>query len=129
MGIYPVTTQGSRHLLQNLHMNPHTIEPDMASSERITVTLPKDLVAEMDRFEANRSRFVLHAILREVLERHRKELSNSLESVHPETLELAEADFESWAASTTPEDSDLVDPNEGEPVSWVEGQGWTRPPT
>ena len=33
----------------------------MASTERVTVTLPAELVKEIDHFERNRSRFIAEA--------------------------------------------------------------------
>ena len=43
----------------------------MAKTERVTVTLPGEVVQEVDRREQNRSRFVLDAIRHE-LERRRR---------------------------------------------------------
>ena len=44
-------------------------------AERVTVTMPSELVAGIDRIEANRSRFIAEAV--------RHELRRSLEAPHP----------------------------------------------
>jgi hypothetical protein len=96
----------------------------MAAS-RITVTLPPELVSEIDRRERNRSRFVLDAVRREIQRRRREELRRSLERPHPESSELADAGLEEWGARASKEaDSELLDPSAGRPVSWVKGRGW-----
>ena len=46
--------------------------------ERITVTLPKDVIRDIDQQENNRSRFVLLAIKRELERRRREDLRQSL---------------------------------------------------
>jgi metal-responsive CopG/Arc/MetJ family transcriptional regulator len=56
----------------------------MANVERVTVTLPKDLVRDIDRREKNRSRFIAEAVHRELDRRRREELRRSLENPHAE---------------------------------------------
>lgn len=97
----------------------------MAATARITVTLPGDVVAEIDRREKNRSRFVLEAVQRELEQRRREELRRSLESPHAERDEFAEIGFDEWAGSLPDESaSDMVDVSAGSPVRWVPGEGW-----
>lgn len=97
----------------------------MAATARITVTLPGDMVAEIDRREKNRSRFVLEAVQRELEQRRREELRKSLENPHPESDQFAEIGFDEWAESLPDEPaSDLVDLTAGSPVRWVPGEGW-----
>jgi Arc/MetJ-type ribon-helix-helix transcriptional regulator len=93
--------------------------------ERVTVTLPAEVVEDIDRRESNRSRFILEAVRRELKRRQRQELNRSLQNPHPETSELADAGFEGWAA-TLPEEKayDLVDLRAGRSVRWVPGRGW-----
>jgi len=94
---------------------------------RVTVTLPPELVAEIDRRERNRSRFVLDAVRREVQRRRREELRRSLTHPHPESMELADAGLDDWGASpSAKEDSGLLDPGASRPVRWVEGRGWVE---
>lgn len=51
----------------------------------------------------------------------------SLGSPHEESAELAEADFDDWAAALAEEESaGLVSPTAGTAVSWVEGRGWVK---
>jgi len=59
----------------------------------------------------------------------RKEaLQRSLESPHPESLDLAEAGLGDWASSLPAGDETLVDETEGTSVRWVEGEGWVSAP-
>lgn len=93
--------------------------------ERVTVTLPAEVVEDIDRRESNRSRFILEAVRRELKRRQRQELNRSLQNPHPEASELADAGFEDWAAKLPEEKaSDLVDLRAGRSVRWVPGRGW-----
>ena len=96
----------------------------MATTERVTVTLPAELVESIDRYERNRSRFIAVAVEHELGRRRREGLLRSLKSPHPEAAELAETGFADWAASLPPDDEGLVDVRSGKPVRWIEGQGW-----
>jgi hypothetical protein len=96
------------------------------TSERVTVTLPAEVVGDIDRRERNRSRFILDAVRRELKRREREELKRSLKSPHPETSELADAGFDDWAVRLPAEKaSDLLDLRAGVSVRWVPGRGWT----
>lgn len=98
----------------------------MATTERVTVTLPVELVERIDRFERNRSRFIAEAVERELARRRRDGLLRSLENPHPEAAELAETGLGDWSASLPEGDDGLVDVNGGKPVRWVEGRGWVE---
>jgi hypothetical protein len=100
----------------------------MAPTERVTVTLPVDLVESIDRLERNRSRFIAEAVQRELAHRRRAGLLRSLKSPHPEAAEVAEAGLADWGARLPAEDEGLVDMAAGKPVRWVEGEGWTEDP-
>lgn len=92
---------------------------------RVTVTLPEDLVAEMDRAAANRSRFVLDAVTRELARRRRAALRLSLSSPHPDSLTVAEDGVGEWGRSLPAGDAEgLVEPSQGRRLRWVEGKGW-----
>jgi hypothetical protein len=94
----------------------------------VTVTLPGEVVREIDRRETNRSRFVLEAVQRELERRRRDELRRSLESPHGEIQELAEMGFAEWADSLPRDEvSELVDLSKGRSVRWVPGEGWMEP--
>ena len=96
-------------------------------TERVTVTLPADVVEDIDRRERNRSRFILDAVRRELKRRQREELKRSLYHPHPETSELADAGFADWGARLPDEKaSDLVDVRAGRAVRWVPGRGWVE---
>jgi hypothetical protein len=96
----------------------------VATSERVTVTLPADLVEHIDSFERNRSRFISEAVRHEIARRRRAGLLQSLKNPHPEAAELADTGLTEWAATLPGDDEDLVDAAAGKPVRWVEGKGW-----
>lgn len=99
----------------------------MATTERVTVTLPIDLVESIDRLERNRSRFVAEAVARELVRRRRDGLRKSLQTPHPEATDLAETGLADWVAHLPADEVDsLVDMSSGRPVRWVEGQGWVE---
>jgi len=99
----------------------------MPTTERVTVTLPVELVQSIDRLEKNRSRFIAEAVQHELDRRRREGLRRSLERPHPEAAELADAGLADWAAAL-PDDEGLVDMAAGKPVRWVEGEGWVEEP-
>ena len=96
----------------------------MAATERITVTLPVEMVEGIDRFERKRSRFIAQAVEHELLRRRREGLLRSLASPHPEAAELGQIGLADWGASLPDGDEGLVDVTAGKPVRWVGGQGW-----
>jgi hypothetical protein len=98
----------------------------MATTERVTVTLPVEMVASIDRFESNRSRFIAEAVEHELVRRRRDGLLRSLQNPHPEAAELADTGLADWSASLLPDDGGLVDVQAGKAVRWVEGQGWVE---
>ena len=94
---------------------------------RVTITLPPEVVEEIDRREKNRSRFVLEAVRREVQRRRREDLKRSLANPHPESSELADAGLEEWGARSSGGDAAaLLDPRAGKPIRWVAGKGWVE---
>src|ERR1700682_5845159 len=97
----------------------------MADVGRVTVTLPMDLVRDIDRREKNRSKFVAEAVRNELDRRRRDELRRSLHNPHPESADLAEQGLEEWTRGLPEEDAAaLMDSNAGTPVRWVAGEGW-----
>ena len=60
-----------------------------ARSERVTVTMPAELVAGIDRYASNRSRFIAEAVCQELKRRRRQALLQSLDDPHPDSLETA----------------------------------------
>lgn len=99
----------------------------MASNARVTVTLPAELVEEIDRFEKNRSKFVLEGVRREIQRRRREALRQSLRAPHAESVQLADEGFDEWATSLPAEGAEgLVDAAGGTPVRWTPGHGWVR---
>jgi len=93
--------------------------------ERVTVTLPADLVERIDQLERNRSRFIAEAVEHELTQRRRDALLQSVQNPHPETTDLVDIGLSDWV-SDLPGDETLVDANAGTPVRWVEGQGWIK---
>lgn len=100
----------------------------MPASERVTVTLPADLVESIDRLERNRSRFIAQAVEHELARRRREGLLRSLRHPHPEAAELAAEGLAEWAADLPSDDAGLLDVHGGTPVRWVEGTGWIEDP-
>jgi hypothetical protein len=97
------------------------------ASERVTVTLPEQLVDEIDRRERNRSRFILTAVERELARRRQEELRRSLENPHPDGAEIAEVGQREWWSQTSQSDLALLDPQSGTAVRWEPGLGWIEP--
>jgi len=96
------------------------------ASERVTITLPEEVIRDIDRRERNRSKFIQQAIRRELEWRRREQLRLSLREPHPETEQTADLGVGDWAASANDEDDDLLDPAKGKTVRWQPGQGWTE---
>jgi hypothetical protein len=97
------------------------------ATERVTVTLPAEIVQGIDRLETNRSRFVLDAVRHEIERRRRDALRRSLHSPHRDSTRLVDAGFDEWAGSLPAEDvTELVDVRTGTPVRWVPGEGWVE---
>jgi len=92
--------------------------------KRVTVTLPDDIVKEIDRWESNRSRFVLVATERELELRRRQELERSLRNPHPESSRVAEAGIEEWGSDRNQGDEDLLGSHAGRAVRWSPDAGW-----
>ena len=99
----------------------------MANVDRVTVTLPKDLVRDIDRLDKNRSKFIAEAVRNELDRRRREELRRSLHNPHPESAEPAGQGLEEWTRGLPEEDTEaLVNSNAGTPVRWVSGEGWVE---
>jgi len=96
--------------------------------KRVTVTLPHDVVEEIDRWEKNRSKFVLEASLRELALRRREELERSLTNPHIESEWVAEQGMEAWGSAADVDDEDLLEPTAARGVRWRENEGWTEVP-
>jgi Arc/MetJ-type ribon-helix-helix transcriptional regulator len=97
----------------------------MAAVERVTVTLPNDLLRDIDLREKNRSKFVAEAVRNELARRRRDDLRRSLRHPHPDSAALAERGLDEWMRSLPEEDAQaLVDSSAGKPVRWVSGKGW-----
>lgn len=111
-------------LLEYDHILSHTVEA-MAESARVTVTLPADLVEDIDRLERNRSRFIAEAVAHELTRRRQAALLQSIRSPHADTEALVDTGLADWV-SDLPADEGLVDVDAGIPVRWVEGKGWTK---
>lgn len=97
------------------------------ATERVTITLPSDLLDEVDQLERNRSRFIAEAVQHEVTRRRRAALMTSVRNPHPETTQRVDTGLADWA-SDLPDDDGLLDPSGGTAVRWVEGQGWIKEP-
>ena len=99
----------------------------MPTTEPVTVTLPAEVIRDIDRLETNRNKFILDAVHHELQRRRREELQRSLRQPQPESAGLAEVGFDEWARSLPAEDvTALVDMQAGTPVRWVPGEGWVE---
>jgi hypothetical protein len=126
----------------------------MPTTEPVTVTLPAEVIRDIDRMETNRSKFILDAVHHELQRRRREELELSLRQPHPESARVAEEGFDEWARacgqrhfygplpagslraaksdrlpprSLPAEDaSKLVDARAGTAVRWAPGKGWVE---
>lgn len=98
-----------------------------ARSERVTVTMPAELVADIDRQSSNRSRFIADAVREELKRRRRQALLESLASPHPDSLETAAIGLEGWGERLAAGDGALLDPGAGVALHWVPGEGWQEP--
>ena len=96
-------------------------------NERVTVTLPVEVVEDIDGLERNRSKFIKEAVQREIKRRRRAGLRRSLRSPHPESLQLAEAGLDEWAKGLPDEDcAGIVDLAAGKTVQWIPERGWVK---
>jgi hypothetical protein len=95
-------------------------------NERVTVTLPEEMIRAIARHEHNRSKFILQAVRNELERRRMEELYRSIRNPHPDSRHVAEAGFSEWIGALSEDDQDLVDSNAGEHVRWVTGEGWKK---
>lgn len=95
-----------------------------SSKSRVTITMPSEMLQEIDRQVRNRSRFILEAVERELDRRRQELLQASLSHPHPETAEFADAGLEEWLEAGSDE-SGLLDSEKGQSVRWEPGTGWT----
>lgn len=100
----------------------------MTPLARVTVTLPEDLLRQMDRAQKNRSAFVAQAVQLELERRTAEELRLSLDNPHPETEEIEALGLTQWAAELPEDTGELVDFANSRPVSWEPGRGWVEAP-
>ena len=96
------------------------------SSERVTITLPPDLLAAVDRRGGSRSAFVQSALRHELERLEQAEFQKSLSEPHSDSLAVAEAGLGEWAEALPSGDEALLDPEVGVAVHWIPGEGWTE---
>ena len=94
------------------------------ASERVTITLPEEMVQELDGRERNRSRFVQRAIARELERMRQEELRRSLDNPHSDSEVVAESGFSEWADLAAHDDQELLDASAGREVHWDSERGW-----
>ena len=93
--------------------------------ERVTITMPTEIVKDIDRRARNRSKFILDAVRRELERRRREELRQSLRNPHLDSESVADMGLTDWDSGLPVEtDEDLVDPEGGSEVRWISGKGW-----
>lgn len=92
----------------------------------MTVTLPSEILIEIDRSDRNRSRFILEAVQREIVRRRKEALELSLASPHPESQSFESAGLEEWFEAGQGDAAELVDLRDGTEVHWVPEHGWMQ---
>jgi hypothetical protein len=94
------------------------------ASERLTVTLPEEMVREIEKHERNRSRFVQRAVAREIQRLRQEKLRQSLDNPHTDSEVVAESGFSEWADLGAEGDLDLLDTAAGTKILWDSERGW-----
>ena len=94
------------------------------ASARVTITLPEEMVHEIDGRERNRSRFVQRAVARELDRLRQEELQRSLDNPHTDIEVVAESGFSEWADRAAAGDQELVDATAGKEIRWDADRGW-----
>jgi hypothetical protein len=95
-------------------------------TERVTITMPQEIVRQIDGLTKNRSRFIVDAVRRELARQRREELRLSLRHPHEESDQVAELGVADWGAAL-PDDSDLLERGSGRAVRWRSEEGWSSP--
>ncbi len=98
----------------------------MRMNTRVTVTMPEEVVRDIDRRERNRSKFILQAVENELERRRKEELRRSLRAPHLESEPMAAAGTADWMGKLPEGDEDLLDRKDGESIRWVPGKGWIK---
>jgi len=98
----------------------------MNMNERVTVTLPEQVVRDIERQEHNRSKFILQAVQNELERRRIEGLQRSLSTPHPDSESIDQAGIVEWIGRMHEGDEDLVNIKTGESVRWIPGRGWTK---
>jgi post-segregation antitoxin (ccd killing protein) len=98
----------------------------MMGCERVTVTLPIELIEQIDRIERNRSKFVAVAIRNELSRRQLEHFRASLDNAHCDAAELTELGLDDWATGYPPETEGIAERNAGSRVRWIEPHGWFK---
>jgi hypothetical protein len=96
------------------------------ASERVTISLPEEMVQEIDGRERNRSRFVQRAIAGELERLRQQELQRSLDNPHTDSEVVAETGFSEWADQAAADDQELLDASSGKEIRWDADRGWIK---
>ena len=95
------------------------------TTERVTITMPREMVEQIDSMTKNRSRFIVDAVRREIARQRREELRLSLQNPHEESGQVAELGISDWGDGLPPEEVGLLNPERGRAVRWRPEKGWT----
>ena len=98
------------------------------SIERVTISLPVELVESIDTMESNRSRFVAIAVRNELVRRRRAQLLDSLDNPHPDATELTMLGLDDWDSGLPPVEEGINLHDAGKRVRWAENLGWMAEP-
>jgi hypothetical protein len=97
----------------------------MSTFERVTVTLPAELVAGIDRPKGTAARFIAEAVEHELARRRREALFDSVKNPHPETMDMADSGLGDWTAGL-PDDEGSSILREGLPFAGWKDKGWLK---
>ena len=99
----------------------------MHSKEQIKVTLPEDVIRDIDRVHGDRDKFVLELVRLELQRRRHQESWRTSVDPLPERFHASEMELDDWGQDSPEGDLfGLVDLKTGAAVRWIPGKGWVE---
>lgn len=97
------------------------------AAQRITLTLPSEVVTAIDRTTHDRDSFVTDAVRHEIDRRREDQLQRSLDRPHPETSMANKSVPRDWPTGVPHDEWDeLLTSELGQDICWEEEKGWQR---
>ena len=95
------------------------------AAQRIALTLPSEVITEIDRTTHDRDSFVEDAVRHEIDRRREDQLRRSLDDPHPETSKAVGSSPSNWPTGVPHDEWDeLLRSELGEEIRWEEAKGW-----